>query len=774
MRKVELLAPAGSIESLYAAVNSGADAVYLGGNKFSARAYASNFDEEKMKEAVIYCHIYGVKVHVTINTLLKDSEIEEALDYAGFLHSIGVDALIIQDIGFAAALKKRIPDFELHGSTQMTVHNLEGALFLKELGFKRVVLSRELSLKEIKEIVEKSGVEIEIFIHGALCICYSGQCLMSSVIGGRSGNRGRCAQPCRLPYTLRENISKEEKKAYILSPKDICTLDSLKEIVDSGTASLKIEGRMKRPEYVAGVTGAYRLALDSIYKLKDFDIKHEEEKLLQLFNREGFSRAYLFGNSGIDMMAYKNPKNTGLKLGVVDADLEIKLLSSLSIKDGISIGEKGFAVSKITVNGSENESAAKGDRVKIFPLRYKKGDVLYKTSDNSLNEDLTKSFENPYEKKVEVGVKIYFETNKKIQADVLYKKHKFKVYGDVVQEPVKHPIEKAKLIENICKTQNTPFAFNIEVISFEPGFIPVSAINELRRNIINKIHEIEGTLNREMLEVKLPGLKKQADNIPKALVVVSTHEQLKAANEMGLPDIAIDIFNKNNTIEIPKNNSFNLYLKIPNIIKEEFHEICNIIDENINNISGIVTGNLGIISRYYSKTQIIGDYKLNILNRNALEFYNNYNGLSCVSVELNRSEIREMLKSEGAQFLVYGKVEIMVSEYCMAGSAFGGKSNKNACSGPCKNGDFTIKDRMGIEFKVSMDKYCRNHILNNAPLNLIQNIEELKSFGAECFRLDFIDEDYTKTKEILESFKLGKFEESFENYTRGHYKRGVE
>lgn len=774
MKKVELLAPAGSRSSLYAAVNSGADAVYLGGNKFSARAYASNFDEEKMKEAVIYCHIYGVKVHVTINTLIKDSEINEALNYAQFLHSIGVDALIIQDTGFAAELKKRIPDFEIHGSTQMTVHNLEGAQFLKELGFKRVVLSRELSLKEIKEIVEKSGVEIEIFIHGALCICYSGQCLLSSVIGGRSGNRGRCAQPCRLPYTIIEDESKKEKKAYILSPKDVCTLDSLKEIVASGVASLKIEGRMKRPEYVAGVASSYRLALDSIYKMKDFDIKPQEEKLLQLFNREGFSRAYLFGNSGMDMMAYKNPKNNGLEIGGADENLEVKLLSSLSLKDGISIGEKGFAVSKITVNGIETESATKGETVKIFPLRYKKGDVLFKTSDNTLNEDLSRNFENPYEKKVEVGVKLYFETNKQIHADIIYKEHNFKVYGDVVQEPVKHPIEKTKLIENICKTQNTPFTFMVDVACFEPGFIPVSSINELRRSIINKIYEIESTINREISEVKVPDLKKTFENIPKALVVVNSKEQLKAAVDTGFFNIAVDIFDKRNDIEIPKDTNLNIYLKIPNIIKEEYAEVCKLIDDNINDISGIVTGNLGIINRYYSKTNVIGDYKLNILNKKALEFYNNYNGLSCVSVELNRNELKEISKCQGVQILVYGKVEVMVSEYCMAGSVFGGKSNKNSCSRPCINGSFTLKDRIGYEFKVSMDKYCRNHILNNAPLNLIQNIEELKGFGVECFRLDFTDENYNKTKEILESFKIEKFEKSFENYTRGHYKRGVE
>ncbi len=314
MNKIELLAPAGSMESLIAAINNGADAIYLGGNKFSARAYASNFDNETMMKAVDYAHSYNVKVYVTINTILKQSELKEALKYAGYLYEIGVDAIIIQDLGLVKLIRDVYPDFELHASTQMTIHNAEGALYFREKGMQRIVLSRELTVDEIKYISKDLGIETEIFVHGALCVCYSGQCLMSSMIGGRSGNRGRCAQPCRMQYTLKgENFG--ERKAYLLSPKDTCFIDDMDAVIKSGTSSLKVEGRMKKPEYVAGVTRNYRKAIDKVLVNTKFDLQRGRQELAQLFNREGFAKAYLYKNVGKDMMSYNYPKNTGVYIG---------------------------------------------------------------------------------------------------------------------------------------------------------------------------------------------------------------------------------------------------------------------------------------------------------------------------------------------------------------------------------------------------------------------------------------------------------------------------
>jgi putative protease len=785
MRKIELLAPAGSIESLHAAVQSGADAVYLGGSKFSARAYASNFDNEKMAEAVKYCRTYGVKVHVTINTLLKDSEVEEAVDYARFLHGIGVDALIIQDTGLAKRLSEELGDFELHASTQMTVHNAEGALFLRRLGFRRIVLSRELSLREISEVtraLSAEGLETEMFIHGALCICYSGQCLMSSMIGGRSGNRGRCAQTCRLPYTLVEESSGSEKKGYLLSPKDICTLDVLKQIYETGVASLKIEGRMKRPEYVAGVVGAYRKALDSIYSGSPFDSEIEEERVLQLFNREGASKAYMLGNCGRDMMAWSNPKNTGLELGRADSKLQVLLSRELSVKDGVSVGDEGFTVSKITRDGVEVLQAGKGDTVKIFPQRYRKGDALYKTSDSSLLDELEEVCSQPYLRKVDVPVEVEFRVSKPVKVEFTYRGSRHTLEGPVVQEALKKPLALEKFLENMAKTQNTPFSFKVKAGVFEDGFIPVSSVNEIRRGILAEIDRIEGSSftrpgaarpaeqENPAREISLPG---------RTMAVVSTAEQFRAAAELGTEAIAVDVFGMKPGISLEealgmKGEGTDIYLRIPNIIKEEFEAVCSFIDGFLPKVKGLVTGNLGIMNRYAGRTSLVGDYKLNIFNREALDFYQKSLDIACLSVELNRGELKEILGRRIAQVMVYGRTELMVSEYCVTGSAFGGKTKDSACSRPCQRSGFTLRDRKGVSFMVETDRYCRSHIFNSVPINLIPNLEDLKRIGAKHFRLDFTDEGYEETREVLESFAEGRFEGSFDNYTRGHYKRGVE
>ena len=406
MNKIEVLAPAGTIESLYAAINKGADAVYLGGNKFSARAYASNFDNENMQKAIDYAHSYGVKIYVTINTILKENEIEEAVRYVGYLYEIGADALIIQDLGLFKRIKEEYPDLELHASTQMTIHNGEAAIYFKEKGFHRLVLSREMTIEEIKHISTDLNIETEMFVHGAICVSYSGQCLMSSIIGGRSGNRGRCAQPCRMEYTLKGEKSGEQK-GHLLSPKDMCTIDDVKDIVESGTHSLKIEGRMKRPEYVAGVVDNYRKAVDKVLFKTKYNVQEGKGQLLQLFNRSGFTNAYLKGNTGKDMMSFNSPKNAGVPLGLVDKAGEIKLKESLSLGDGIRYRDKGFSVSKILLNGKEVTSANRGDVVKLFPIDYKKGDELFKSLNKQLFDDL-EDYIKPYNKKISLDAKVKF------------------------------------------------------------------------------------------------------------------------------------------------------------------------------------------------------------------------------------------------------------------------------------------------------------------------------------------------------------------------------
>lgn len=782
MKLIELLSPAGSMESLYAAVLNGADAVYIGGNKFSARAYADNFDEESLKAAVNYCHQYGVKLYVTLNTLIKESELENALNYASFLYSIDVDAVIIQDTGLIFLIKKYLPELELHASTQMTINNGEGALYLQEKGLKRIVLARELSLAEIKHISKDLAVETEIFIHGALCICYSGQCLMSSLIGGRSGNRGRCAQPCRLPYELYDENGGKSFSGYILSPKDMCTIENLEEIIDSGTSSLKIEGRMKRAQYAAGVTSSYRKAIDLINSKASSDkIEELELTLSQLFNREGFSKAYLFGNTGYDMMAYNFPKNTGIRLGEVKKDMSIYLEQDICVRDGISCRNSGFTVSKIIMSGNAFETASKGSTVMLEPQRYQEGDVLYKTSDANLLEKLEATYKNPYNKKIGITATVRFVPGEKLRLVASFLNKDYNLEGEEVQKALKKPLEKAKIIENLCKSGDTAYKIT-EVIfeAYEEGFVSISALNTLRRELIEKISG--GNVFRKLKSFKYKEFKnaqKKKVHEKDILVCVSTRDTLKSCLEMGIKNIAIDLFMRNSNIKIEDLKVFegiNIYLKIPNIINGEFDQIQKIIEDNLGFIKGIVTANLGIINVFKEKCEIIGSYKLNVMNSLSSNFYSASLNKVCLSVELNKNELQEAANASilPTFALIYGKIENMVSEHCPIGSAFGGRTSKSPCKCECTKGSYFLKDRIGKSFKVLTDIYCRSHIYNSSTLNLIGNLHELDALSIDGYRLDFIDETYEQARTVLESLSSRKLSVDFTNYTRGHFKRGVE
>lgn len=785
MKKIELLAPAGSVESLYAAVQMGANAVYMGGSKFSARAYASNFDEENMIKAVNYCHSYGVKIYVTINILIKQNEMNEVIKYVKFLYKIGVDALLIQDLGVATLVKRNFPDFEIHASTQMTVHNGEGATLLRDFGFKRIVLSRELSLKEIEFISKELGIETEIFLHGALCVCYSGQCLMSSMIGGRSGNRGRCAQPCRLPYTLKDEKNCIEKQGYVLSPKDICGLEHIEDIINSGTSSLKIEGRMKRPEYVAGVVESYRNAIDSVYEGKAFDYKTENKKLLQLFNREGFSKAYLFGNSGKDMMAYRYPKNTGVLIGKANKDASILLEDKIAVKDGIRVGEEGFIISKIIKDNNEVERSSEGEIIKLIPTKYKRGDILYKTADNLLLSNLEESYKNEYNRKVNLTANVKFKALEPIVLSTVYNNISFTVQGEVVQEAINKPLSMEKIEENIKKSGDTPFKFEIvQFERFDNGFLPIASINALRRSLIDKIQDyINNKYKRdEVLEIDISTeFQKTASDfkVPKLLVNVSTKEQLRAAIDEDIEAIAFNPFIRGGAPEledIKQIDTVEFYLKVPNIVKSELDVICKKIDEALPYIKGIITSNLGIINRFKGKTRILGDYKLNIFNSYSSSFFEPYVDAIVPSVELNKKELKEFMKEANlpVQCIIYGKAELMVSEYCPIGSMIGGKSSETSCKNTCEKGEYILRDRKNEEFAVKTDKFCRSYIYNVSATNLISNLDEIKSLGIESFRIDFVNESYNECRKVINAFICGKWQGEFSNYTRGHFKRGVE
>lgn len=792
MDKIELLAPGGSKESIYAAVQGGADAIYMGGSKFSARAYANNFNEEELIEVVDYCHLYNVKVYIAFNTLIKEEELEEALEYGKFLYEIGVDAIITQDMGLFKMLKEVIPDFEIHASTQMTIHNGEGALFLKNEGFQRIVLSRELSLDEISYISKDLNVETEIFVHGALCISYSGQCLMSSIIGGRSGNRGRCAQPCRLPYTIISKTSGENREGYLLSPKDTCTIDEIKSLIESGTSSLKIEGRMKKPEYVSGVVTTYREAIDSVYNNKKFEIATKKAMLNQLFNREGFSKAYLRGNIGRDMMAYNCPKNTGVFLGVVEKDLTIKLQKNIRAQDGVRTDNSGFTITNIIKGKEKVKEAYIGERVKLIPTKYKVGDKVYVTSDTELLTKLQKNYEDIYGIKLPLTMKVRFIPGEKFYLSTIYQGKEFEVYGDNVEVATNKPIDKEAIIKNLGKLGDTPFKLEgVEFENFKEGFLRVSSINSIRRDLIEEVINYikirdKRHINKETL-IEFED-KNNYDNIKKRnrfndeyLICVKTEEQLRGVlkfieeNPDITPAIAVDLFKKGETLNLEEVNYKNLYVVAPNIIKSEFDLVIQAIEKNISKIKGVITANLGIINVFKDRLNIIGDYKLNILNSESYDFYSRFTDISALSVELNNKEISSLVKNikTPAQVVIYGKYELMVSEYCVIGSTFGDKNSISNCNFRCDKDKFVLKDRMNEEFLVATDKYCRSHIYNTLPVNLVPFTRELKKNNINNYRVDFINEDYNEVLKVMK-YIFKDEDVDLEKTTKGHYKRGIE
>ena len=509
--KIELLAPSGSWDAFLAAVENGADAVYLGGKLHNARQFAENFDSDNLQKAIEYAHVRDVNVYLTLNTLISDREMEEAVEFCKEAYLLGIDGVIVQDLGFASLIRKNLPDLDLHASTQMTIYNLEGVKALESLGFKRVILARELSLEEIRHITSNTNVEIEVFVHGALCVCYSGQCLMSSIIGGRSGNRGKCAQPCRMPYTLvrktREPVS-FEKGSYLLSPKDMSTINDIGDIIRSGVKSLKIEGRMKSAEYVATVVGIYRKYIDiasSLGEGEKLNVDDEDRRdLLRIFNRGGFSKGYFFGKSP-DMMAYESPKNQGIYIGkalssdLVRGTFRIKLEDRLSTGDGIEIrkGEKssGTVVSSIIKNGLKVDTAKAGETVEVGFLKeaMTKGDKVYKTYDKELEKSARKSFEGRYNKKVELFGKVTVELNKPAILEVWDNAgNSVTIMGDVASEAaINKPLTQELLAGQLGKTGSTPFVFKkIEADIKGSVSLPVSEINSIRRKGLSEMEKL--------------------------------------------------------------------------------------------------------------------------------------------------------------------------------------------------------------------------------------------------------------------------------------------
>ena len=492
MKKVELLSPAGNFECLKAAINNGADAVYLGGSNFSARAFADNFDNNQIVEAINYAHLRKVKVYVTLNTLLNEFEIDNAYNQAKFLYEHNVDALLVQDLGLFYRLRKDFPDFELHASTQMHIHNEQGVINAAKLGFKRVVLARESSLDLIKKCC-KQDVEIECFVHGAICVSYSGQCLLSSATKQRSANKGMCAQCCRLKYNLYENNKKVNTDTeYLLSPKDMCLINDLPKMIEAGVSSFKIEGRMKSPAYVGYVTRLYRKAIDSYYKGIKFEITDEELNNIKLLYNRGFTNTYLLNN---DSNLFNNirPNHMGLEIGkVIDVrnnSCFIKLDRDVNQFDGIRIinitNDTGLILNMIKVNDLLVNKAIKNQIIEInLEDKVDIGDIVVKTLDYKLEEEIV----NTLDKKIDINLDVIAIPNDHFKIKCLINDKEFNYISDIkVDKAIKQPINDDNIITSFNSVSDHPYSVKDIKVELDNSFLPLKVINDIRRDFYEKL-----------------------------------------------------------------------------------------------------------------------------------------------------------------------------------------------------------------------------------------------------------------------------------------------
>ena len=745
--QVELLAPAGNIDAFLGAIHAGADAVYLGGSKYGARAYADNFTTEELIFCIRYAHIWGRKVYLTVNTLMKDSEIQELGEYINPLYTNGLDACIVQDIGAFEYLKRNFLQMELHVSTQMTLTGAHGASLLKEMGATRIVPARELSLQEIKHIKEKTGLEIETFIHGAMCYCYSGQCLFSSILGGRSGNRGRCAQPCRLPYKVTIpgqpsfQSNTKDNEYYPLSLKDMCTIEHIEALMDAGIDSFKIEGRMKKPEYAAGVTAIYRKYIDLKKKnpKKPLQFQRKDlETLSKLYIRSERQDGYYFKQNGADMVSLSNPAYSGSDENILN-EIRSKYIDN---KPKLSI--------------SMYASLIKGERISL----------------TCLYEDLSVTIE-----------------------------------GDVAQEARNIPMTQEAISKQLKKVGDTCFEIsNIEVYTDEKCFYSIKGLNELRRTAItlleNKIIESNGLcVGRDAVnESQIADFPKVQDNTEGGWTIGITNEaQFEAiANfctsegKMLIHRIYIESEFVHRIISDRREKQYlsymskikahhpelSFYIALPYVMRQKDEQKINSLVNQCNSepfkavIKGFLIRNLEEYA-FLKANGFLGEIRCDagiyIWNKYAFSFWKDkVDGVQC-SLELNKNEWYHLFKGYSIEKMIYGRIPMMITANCVI-------KTTNGCMHSKESINAILEDRIKTHFPVhAICEYCMNVVYNSVPLSLHKEI--YSALHGYDKKLQFTVENNLETLEILNFFKKiaqGELTEPpFRDYTTGHEKRGI-
>lgn len=816
---VELLSPVGDFNCLKAAVQNGADSVYFGSNTFSARAFATNFNQDNLRKAIEYAKIRGVKTHLTLNTLIKDTEFDEAFNLAISAYELGIDAIIVQDLGLAMALIRNFPDLPIHASTQMTVHNLNGALKLQELGFKRVVLARELSINDIDYICKNTNIEIETFIHGALCISYSGQCLFSSMLGGRSGNRGKCAGPCRLPFSLYEE-DKVIDSGFLLNTRDLCGIDYIPDLIDSGVKCFKIEGRMKSPEYVATVTKIYRKYIDlALSKKENYTIDENDRKeLLQVFNRGMSSPGHLSKNGNHSLVFKEKPNNMGLFLGKIEKYLPkkgyitIKLNEKISIGDTISLENEttSYTISELMNTNFENITETQiGQTVIIGRIKgnINLGSKVYKMSSKELNEMARESFSKDY-KKIGFNCNISIKLNKPIEVSVssannliLYKNLKLNYTSSFIPTTaINRPLDKETVINQFNKTNDYPFYFkNIKIDMDDNIFIPkLSILNEIRRTILEEIEkfakkEIKRTYekNPEMLNNSInnpnnfttPNTIKNTNTAIEISVLLNNlnlnfdYSRLKDFNNVYIP---LKFFSNKKYENILKtlSDKFSLYIYMPTIIQSNYKNILLANSETAIEkfkIKGFIISNicnlklLEEIINKNPKLEIITNYTFNVFNANTInELRKMQVSRFTISPELDKNTINKLCESHilENELIVYGKTPLLNMNYCLLG-----KTDKcyPTCTMKCKNGHtFKLKDRYNLDFTVLPDNIQTVTTIYNSKIISIP----IKKFNINVARIDILNEKIETINKIVSDVKNNKKFEG-KNFTNGNLNREI-
>ena len=812
---VELLSPVGDFECLKAAVQNGANSVYFGAETFSARAFASNFNITDLQKVIQYAKIRGVKTHLTLNTLIKNNEFEEAFNLAKKAYEFGIDAIIVQDLGLAMQLIKAFPDLPIHASTQMTVHNLNGALELQDLGFKRVVLSRELSANDIDYICKNTDVEIETFIHGALCISYSGQCLFSSMLGGRSGNRGKCAGPCRLPFELLENTKKLDS-GYLLSTRDLCGLEFIPKLINAGVKCFKIEGRMKNPEYVATVTRIYRKYIDLAYSNEEYVIDENDKKeLLQVFNRGMSSSGHLSNDVNRNLVFKEKPSNMGLFLGKVQkfnsqkGYITVKLNEPINVGDTISLEHEdgSYTISELMNMNEQNIKEGKiGETVIIGRM---KGNIrlsnnIYKMSSKVLSINAKNSYSKEY-KKVPLTCNISLKNNEPIHVTVtsscnleLYKDLYIDyTYDFIPLQATNRPLTVDIVKAQFEKTSSTPYCFKKLNIDLDENlFIPkLSMLNEIRRNVLDlvtdyAIKNIKRTIDAKtstypIIDSELEKSKNSSKKGVQISVLLNLlHENYDYSKLENIDNIYIPLkyFSNKNYSNILKilAQKFNLYIYMPTIVKSNYKNLFFADIENTlsnYNIKGFVVSNIcnfkllkSLSNNISSKFNLITNYTFNVYNKYTVSELKKLGAIRyTISPELDRQTIYNLCESNCLEneLMVYGKIPLLNMNYCLLGET---DKCYPTCSQRCKNTNSTyyLKDRLKMKFRILPDNIQTVTTIFNSKTTSIS----WKDFNIDVARIDILDEDIeTINNIVLKTINGEKFEGK--DYTNGNLNREI-